>query len=307
MYRFPAGVRFEYVECHPSNFTSGTWSKDFIVLHWWDEPSRRPQFDGVVSWFRNPAANVSIQYVVEAGRITQMLPESAMAWHAGNAVANRHGIGIEVNPRLSDGDYETTAVLVAEIWRRRGRKLPLRRHREFTGTNCPGTLDVARVQRRAEQIYNGATTTASTTTFTTQKEPQMSWTEPVKSLRTGKMTTVKTLLQHAHNLAAQAAENTRNLRTQVWRYSVTNLVTRERSEAIGLLQLAHLRAQRASEKADRIDAKIDALAGTLDDLLDGQGKILKAVKDADTKAIQATAAEVAAELKIVARNGKEED
>lgn len=159
MSRFPSGVRFQNTYAHSSNYTNSSWAKNFIVLHWWDDPSRRPAFDGVVSWFRNPSANVSCQYVVEANRIAQMTPESAYAWHAGSTQGNRHGIGIEVNPRLNAGDYETTAVLVAEIWRRRGRKLPLRRHREFTSTGCPGHLDVARIKRRADQIHAGRTNT----------------------------------------------------------------------------------------------------------------------------------------------------
>ena len=91
-----------------------------------------------------------------------MIPESAQAWHSGNTTGNRHGIGIEVNPRLSDEDYETTAQLVAEIWSRRG-VLPLRAHREFTTTSCPGVLDIKRVERRAHQIRNGATVAGNVT------------------------------------------------------------------------------------------------------------------------------------------------
>lgn len=136
------------------NYTAGNFPKDKIVLHWWDDPKKKPQFGGIISWFQQKAAQVSIQYVVEAGRWTQMVKEKDMAWHAGNGAANRSGIGIEVNPRLSDGDYETTAHLVADIWRRRG-KLPLRPHRDFTGTNCPGTMDIGRIRRRAEQILAG--------------------------------------------------------------------------------------------------------------------------------------------------------
>lgn len=136
------------------NRTVGNWTKRRIVLHWWDDPAKRPAFNGVVTWFQNRAAKVSAQYVVEHNRVTQMVHEKDMAWHAGNGDVNRDSIGIEINPRLSDGDYQTTAELIADIWTRHG-KLPLDPHRKFTGTNCPGTLDIPRLQRMAEAVYSG--------------------------------------------------------------------------------------------------------------------------------------------------------
>lgn len=153
------------------NYTAGNWDKDMIVLHWWDNPAKRPSYSGVLSWFKMKQAQVSAHYVVEAGRFTQMVLEKDMAWHAGNGAINRRSIGIEVNPRLSDGDYAATAYLVADIWKRRG-KLPLHRHREFTGTSCPGTLDVARVKREAEAILNGGTAKPSTPKPATSKPAQ---------------------------------------------------------------------------------------------------------------------------------------
>jgi N-acetyl-anhydromuramyl-L-alanine amidase AmpD/uncharacterized protein YraI len=52
--------------------------------------------DSGISWFRNPAARVSAHYVVShAGRITQMVDDMDVAWHAGNSTYNEHAIGIE--------------------------------------------------------------------------------------------------------------------------------------------------------------------------------------------------------------------
>lgn len=139
------------------HYTIGNYAKDMIVLHWWDLPSKRPQFDGVVSWFLDARSGVSIHYMVEANRVLQMVKEKDMAYHAGHLPTNRRSIGIEINPRLSDGDYQTAAEVIADIWKRRG-KLPLRRHGEFTETQCPGTLDVGRLQRLAEALYSGKAT-----------------------------------------------------------------------------------------------------------------------------------------------------
>lgn len=159
MSRFPSGTRFDYDEAHATNFTRGVFRKDFIVMHWWDLPSRRPTFAGVLSWFKNPASSVSVAYMCEANRVAQLIPESAMGWHAGYRVPNHHGIAIEVNPRLSAGDYEAAAQVVAEIRRRRNANLPLRKHNDWSATTCPGTMDVNRIQRRATQINTGSSGT----------------------------------------------------------------------------------------------------------------------------------------------------
>ena len=48
------------------------------------------------TWFRNPAAQASANYVVSAtGRVAQMVPDRDIAWHAGNWAYNETSIGIE--------------------------------------------------------------------------------------------------------------------------------------------------------------------------------------------------------------------
>ena len=119
-----------------------------IVIHHWDDPAKHPRFDGVVSWFMNKAAKVSAHYIAESGRIAAMVPEDQQAWHARGG--NAKFLGIECNPRQADGDYETVAALIADIRSRHG-DLPLIRHRDVTGssTDCPGTWDLARLDRLA--------------------------------------------------------------------------------------------------------------------------------------------------------------
>lgn len=119
-----------------------------IVIHHWDDPKRRPTFDGTVSWLLRDSTDVSAHYVVESGRVTRLVPEKDVAWHA--AGGNSDSIGIEINPRQHDGDYETAAALIADIRSRHG-DLPLVRHRAVEGsyTSCPGTYDLARLDRLA--------------------------------------------------------------------------------------------------------------------------------------------------------------
>lgn len=120
----------------------------YLVIHHWDAPEKRPRFDPVVSWLCNPKSRVSAHYVVEQGRISRLVPEDEAAWHARGG--NSDSIGIECNPRQADGDYLTVAALIRDIRKRHG-DLPLVRHRDVKGssTDCPGTYDLARLDRLA--------------------------------------------------------------------------------------------------------------------------------------------------------------
>ena len=330
MSRFPSGVRFQTTYAHSSNYTNSSWAKNFIVLHWWDDPSRRPAFDGVVSWFRNPSANVSCQYVVEANRIAQMTPESAYAWHAGSTQGNRHGIGIEVNPRLNAGDYETTAVLVAEIWRRRGRKLPLRRHREFTSTGCPGHLDVARIQRRADQIYAGGSTPAGNTGNnnnssggTTVATPAQLWNHNIKSLVSGNNNMARTLVaaihSHTHwlrnNLVQLTDRNTTSgtshavhIRRGDFQFRGLDYVNEKPTTKNAQIARAHQYAMDARREAREANAKLDALADVLSEAVsDSVREAFKAkIEDIKAESAKVQAADVAAELEVAVKDEEED-
>lgn len=76
---------------------------DSIVLHHTGPGS----FSGIVSWLKNPDANVSAHYVVgKAGEITQLVKLKDKAWHAGKSKCiidgktvydlNQNSIGIEI-------------------------------------------------------------------------------------------------------------------------------------------------------------------------------------------------------------------
>lgn len=81
---------------------------------------------GCISWFKNPAARVSAHYVVSyAGRITQMVADKDVAWHAGNSSYNARSIGIENEGyagqnRWTDAQYAALAELVAGLCDRYG-------------------------------------------------------------------------------------------------------------------------------------------------------------------------------------------
>jgi hypothetical protein len=133
--------------------TDNCW-KDYndpneIVMHHWDDPAKHPTLDGVVSWFLNPASQVSAHYVVSGDTIIQMVEEKDAAWHA--VTANNHSIGIEVDPNTPGNTLQTVGELVANIRSRRG-DLPLVKHKDVPGTSttCPGDLDVGKIDQYAK-------------------------------------------------------------------------------------------------------------------------------------------------------------
>lgn len=121
-----------------------------IIIHHWDDPAKKPAITGVINWFKSGRGNNSAHYVVEGGRVVQMVSEDNTAWHAGNWLVNLKSIGIELNPRHSDSDYAEAAKLIRDIRARHG-DLPLKRHRDVSkkSTGCPGTWDLARLESLA--------------------------------------------------------------------------------------------------------------------------------------------------------------
>ncbi len=100
-----------------------------IVIH-----STEGDFDGSVRWLQNRRARISAHFVVaRQGRVVQLVPLNAIAWHAGNGRVNRTSIGIEHvgyadSPRgFTEAEYRASARLVAWLCRRFG--IPVdRRH-----------------------------------------------------------------------------------------------------------------------------------------------------------------------------------
>lgn len=117
-----------------------------ITIHHWG--SRGQKFDNVVSWLCDKRAGTSAHYVVEAGKVACIVDPDRRAWHAGSSRGNHESIGIECRPEATDADYATVAALVADLRAQYG-NLPLKRHRDWTSTACPGVWDIGRIDRLA--------------------------------------------------------------------------------------------------------------------------------------------------------------
>lgn len=136
------------------NFTKGNNGRKMIVCHHWDDPAKNPSFEGTISTLCNPSRGASAHFVATGTgrRVACLVDLENTAWHAGtnNPATNPNpiSIGIEADPRCRDEDYDVVAELIANIRSAYG-DLPLRGHKEFVPTQCPGNWDLARLDALA--------------------------------------------------------------------------------------------------------------------------------------------------------------
>lgn len=142
---------------------SGTPIRAIAVHHWGQMGQTH---DGVVDWFCNPAkgAQTSAHFVVSAGKVHCIVSPTDTAWHAGTWPGNLETIGIELRPEASDADYKTAADLVRWLREKYG-DLPLKPHKAFTATTCPGRWDLNRLDREARGGSTTVTVQSSTKFF----------------------------------------------------------------------------------------------------------------------------------------------
>lgn len=244
------------------NFTVGRGGKkiEFIVVHW---------IVGDVSAadavFRNAAYQTSAHYAVQTGTVHQYVKEGDTAWHAGNFDINQRSIGIEhrggPNLPIDAGTYEQSAQLIADICRRYGKRFPLRKHSEFKATQCPGTLDLNRINRRVDELLNQGVSmpaTAQDIENIYQRNLGRSGNgDSGAASRVGKP--YKTMNEEVYNSseakAYRAAVAARLAAAEALKAQVAELSTRPTKEQ---LQQALDVANAAQAKADQAEAKLEA-------------------------------------------------
>ena len=93
---------------HATNYSTAGNSRSAVIMH-----TIEGSYAGGISWFQNPAANVSAHYVIRRsdGQVTQMVREHHQAWHA--AYHNHYTIGIEHDGRAADAGNWTAAMVNA--------------------------------------------------------------------------------------------------------------------------------------------------------------------------------------------------
>lgn len=134
-------------------------SISFGAGHWWDDPTRKPSFDGVVNTFMNPSRQASAHAVVGDRVVQEMVRSGDTAWATNNA--NPYTYAIETDPQIiymwrSGGDkakakriFETLCEYIAD---KGYHNLKWYAHNHWWQTAC-NPIDWNAVMKRAKQIY----------------------------------------------------------------------------------------------------------------------------------------------------------
>ena len=142
------------------NYTPGNYGIEALFPHW-----TCGGFDGSVATLQNPSRQASAHYVIEGGKVAQLVSESDSAWHCGNYYYNMRAISYELvgwtgNPPSYD-TLDTCARMMAQASRDYfgGAKLVLgdnvMLHKWVSDTDCPGETDIDWLVDKANQYLNG--------------------------------------------------------------------------------------------------------------------------------------------------------
>lgn len=112
-----------------------------ITIHWIGPyPGQTPE--QVRQYWIDSEGEASAHFIVKGTEVLQCWPTYKVAWHTGCRSGNYTSIGIEVVPKNEEGEFsdETIVTLRKLIYKLRSdlnKSLPLVRHFDWTGKECP--------------------------------------------------------------------------------------------------------------------------------------------------------------------------
>ncbi|MEU7427215.1 N-acetylmuramoyl-L-alanine amidase [Streptomyces sp. NPDC040750] len=144
--RTPGAVDFRgarWVAASPANYRRADRPDDYpvdrVVVH-----VTQGGYASAVKVFRDPAHGAAAHYIVRAdGRVTQLIRELDVAFHAGNRQFNERSVGIEHEGFVEDASsftdalYAASARLTAAVCERYG--MPVDREHVIGHVEVPGT------------------------------------------------------------------------------------------------------------------------------------------------------------------------
>lgn len=124
-----------------------------VHAHWWGDPATSPSHNAIVNYIDNKDA-LTVNFVVSANRVTNMMPLSWMATTTG--YRNPWAWKMEIDPRLSDDIYKTVGALMYVVERKNPwlASEPIRLHKEFYPTGC-SEIDVAYLRSWVNKFATG--------------------------------------------------------------------------------------------------------------------------------------------------------
>ena len=129
-----------------------------ITINWWGDPNLNPSFQGIVNYLCRAGGNSSAHFVASGTnrQVACIISPGDVAWHSGSAWGNARTIGIELDPRARDEDYDVAAELVADIRSAYG-DVPIYWHNYFSATQCPGVWSPERLDALSYTKFSHAT------------------------------------------------------------------------------------------------------------------------------------------------------
>lgn len=115
-------------------------------------------YAGTIRTLTKPTAAASAHFVIDAGKVAQLVTLSDTAYHADNWPINLCTIGIECPPECTPAQVDTLVQLIAGLYRAYGRVLPLTGHKDHAPTECPGRYYaiLSDIQARATELWTYA-------------------------------------------------------------------------------------------------------------------------------------------------------
>lgn len=115
-------------------------------------------YAGTIRTLTKPTAAASAHFVIDAGKVAQLVALSDTAYHADNWPINLCTIGIECPPECTPAQIDTLVTLIAGLYKCYGRVLPLSGHKDHAPTECPGRYYplLADIQARATELWTCA-------------------------------------------------------------------------------------------------------------------------------------------------------
>ena len=220
---FPSWIRFEKIldpeglkptlNIDAKKYYSRLYNPIESHIHWWGAPGKGGSHDGNVNHIKN-TDNLSVNFVVSAGRITLMVPLNKIALTTG--ARNPYAWKSENDPMITDLSndelgYRTMGYLHYIVEKLNPKLLnePIRHHKEFYPTSC-SELDKAKVRKYAEDFRTGRldpntgkppVTTSPVVTPTPTPTPTPQPQPETVSIPKGLFTIVKGLPQELRRLA----------------------------------------------------------------------------------------------------------
>lgn len=127
-----------------------------IVVHHYGEMGST--YAGTIRTLTKTTAAASAHFVIDAGKVAQLVALSDTAYHAGNWQVNLTTIGIECPPECTPAQVDTLVQLIAGLYKHYGRVLPLSGHCDHAPTQCPGRYYplLSDIQARATELWTCA-------------------------------------------------------------------------------------------------------------------------------------------------------